>query len=211
MDDPNITMEEYIRHKEERARKCGKVFNWETAKYGKIWYDEDIHNLRSDETKFPAIAFNDGVSSEKTLSCEPTVSSLNNEIDFRISFDDSDDEDYTVVFDKQIRKMIMKKSICLHFHHLSLRNALQDLFCSSSPLKIDFCGLGLEVGSIRRIQGIRYGVLEFLGVGNTFDIFQNLHILYLQYDVLSFSGYSVLSLFPLWSLVSAGTDMPYLP
>ncbi|GJX64187.1 hypothetical protein Tco_0298530 [Tanacetum coccineum] len=100
MDDPNITMEEYIRLEEEKARKCGKVFNWETAKYGKIWYDEDIHDLRSVKTEFPAIAFNDEVSSEKTLSCKPTVSSLNDEIDFRISFDDSDDEDYTVVFDK---------------------------------------------------------------------------------------------------------------
>ncbi|GKF38735.1 hypothetical protein Tco_0118796, partial [Tanacetum coccineum] len=100
MDDPNITMEEYIRLEEEKVQKCGKVFNWETAKYGKIWYDEDIHDLRSFETEFPAIAFNDEVSSEKTLSCEPTVSSLNDEIDFRISFDDSDDEDYTVVFDK---------------------------------------------------------------------------------------------------------------
>ncbi|GJY98765.1 hypothetical protein Tco_0516195 [Tanacetum coccineum] len=66
-----------------------------TAKYGKIWYDEDIHDLRSVETEFPSIAFNDGVSS-KTVSCEPTVSSLNDEIDFRISFDDSDDEDYTI-------------------------------------------------------------------------------------------------------------------
>ncbi|GKA00431.1 hypothetical protein Tco_0672981, partial [Tanacetum coccineum] len=94
MDDPNITMEEYIRLKEEKTRKCGKVFNWKTAKYGKIWYDEDIHDLRSVEDEFPAIAFNDGVSS-KTLSCEPTVSSLNDEIDFRVSFDDSDDEDYT--------------------------------------------------------------------------------------------------------------------
>ncbi|GJT18613.1 hypothetical protein Tco_0877319, partial [Tanacetum coccineum] len=100
MDDPNITMEEYIRLEEEKARKRGKVFNWETAKYGKIWYDEDIHDLRSVETEFPAIAFNDEVSSEKTLSCEPTVSSLNDEIDFRVSFDDSDDEDYTVIFDK---------------------------------------------------------------------------------------------------------------
>ncbi|GKD58235.1 hypothetical protein Tco_1295744, partial [Tanacetum coccineum] len=26
-----------------------------------------------------------------------------------------------------------------------------------------------------------------------------------------FSGYGLLSLFPLWSLVSAGTDTPYLP
>ncbi|GKA53137.1 hypothetical protein Tco_0746452, partial [Tanacetum coccineum] len=100
VDDPNITIEEYIRLEEEKARKRGKVFNWETAKYGKIWYDEDIHDLRSVETEFPAIAFNDEVSSEKTLSCEPTVSPLNDEIDFRISLDDSDDEDYTVIFDK---------------------------------------------------------------------------------------------------------------
>ncbi|GJY69058.1 hypothetical protein Tco_0472040 [Tanacetum coccineum] len=100
MDDPNITMEKYIRVEEEKAQKCGKVFNWETAKYGKICYDEDIHDLGSVETEFPAIAFNNGVSSEKMLSCEPTVSSLNEEINIRISFDDSDDEDYTVVFDK---------------------------------------------------------------------------------------------------------------
>ncbi|GJT62337.1 reverse transcriptase domain-containing protein [Tanacetum coccineum] len=70
---------------------------------------------------------------------------------------------------------------------------------------------GLEVGSIRRIQGIGYGVLGFLGVGTTFDIFQNIHILYLRYGVLTSSGYGVLSFIPLWSLVSAGTDTPYLP
>ncbi|GJU98006.1 hypothetical protein Tco_1327277 [Tanacetum coccineum] len=45
MDDLNITMEEYIRLEEENARKCGKVFNWETAKYGRIWYDEDVLDL----------------------------------------------------------------------------------------------------------------------------------------------------------------------
>ncbi|GJX79618.1 hypothetical protein Tco_0327767 [Tanacetum coccineum] len=78
MDDPNITMEEYIRLEEEKARKHGKL---------------------SVEIEFPATSFNDEVSS-KTLSCEPTVSSLNDEIDFRVSFDDSDDEDYTVVFYK---------------------------------------------------------------------------------------------------------------
>nr|GEZ82351.1 hypothetical protein [Tanacetum cinerariifolium] len=101
MDDPNITMEEYIRFEEEKARKHKKVFNWETAKYGKIWYDEDVHDLRSVETEFPATVFNDNLTSDKTIACEPTVGSLNdNEIDFRISFDESDDEDYTVVFDK---------------------------------------------------------------------------------------------------------------
>ncbi|GJX20634.1 hypothetical protein Tco_0223311 [Tanacetum coccineum] len=77
MDNPNITMEEY----------------------GKIWYDEDVLDLRSVETKFPAIVFSDSLTLNETPSCEPTVRS-NDEIDFRISFDESDDEDYTVVFDK---------------------------------------------------------------------------------------------------------------
>ncbi|GJU67278.1 hypothetical protein Tco_1253537 [Tanacetum coccineum] len=63
MDDPNITMEEYI---------------------------------RSVETEFPAIVFDDAFTSEVTHSCEPMVIPLNdNKIDFRISFDESDDEDYT--------------------------------------------------------------------------------------------------------------------
>ncbi|GJX32152.1 hypothetical protein Tco_0242007, partial [Tanacetum coccineum] len=80
MDDPNITMEEYIRVEEEKAHKHGKVFNWETAK-----------------------VFNDSLTSNETPSCEPTGSSLdNNEIEFRISFEESDDEDYMVVFDKNL-------------------------------------------------------------------------------------------------------------
>ncbi|GKE17331.1 hypothetical protein Tco_1424908 [Tanacetum coccineum] len=101
MDDPNITMGEYIRLEEEKSRRRGKVYNWKTATYGKIWDNKDVHDLRSVETKFPAIVFNDTLTSEATLSCEPTVSSLtNDEIDFRISFDESNDKDYTVIFDK---------------------------------------------------------------------------------------------------------------
>ncbi|GKF82706.1 hypothetical protein Tco_0244362 [Tanacetum coccineum] len=42
----------------------------------------------------------DPLKTNSQLSCEPMVSSLNDEIEFRILFDDSDDEDYTVVFDK---------------------------------------------------------------------------------------------------------------
>ncbi|GJZ73359.1 hypothetical protein Tco_0637505 [Tanacetum coccineum] len=71
MNDPNITMEEYIRLEEENARMRGKVYNWETVTYGKIWYDEDVHDLRSVETEFPAKLFNDALTSEVTLSCEP--------------------------------------------------------------------------------------------------------------------------------------------
>ncbi|GJX45223.1 zinc finger, CCHC-type containing protein [Tanacetum coccineum] len=82
MDDPNITMEEYIRLEEEKAQK------------------RDVLDPRSVETEFPVIVFNDSLTSNETPSCEPTVSSLNDEIDFRISFDESDDEDYTVIYDE---------------------------------------------------------------------------------------------------------------
>ncbi|GKC07891.1 retrovirus-related pol polyprotein from transposon TNT 1-94 [Tanacetum coccineum] len=88
-------MGEYIRLEEEKARRHGKVYNWKTATYGKIWDNEDVHDLGSVETEFPAIVFNDTLTSEATLSCEPTVSSLNDEIYFRISFDESNDEDCT--------------------------------------------------------------------------------------------------------------------
>ncbi|GKE79112.1 hypothetical protein Tco_1545232 [Tanacetum coccineum] len=84
------------RLEEEKARRRGKVYNWETATYSKIWYDEDVHDLRSVETEFPAIVLNDALTSEVTPSCEPTVSPLNdNKINFRILFDESDEEDYT--------------------------------------------------------------------------------------------------------------------
>ncbi|GJZ55892.1 hypothetical protein Tco_0611085, partial [Tanacetum coccineum] len=70
INDPNITMEAYIRLEEEKARRC-------------------------------AIVFNDALTSEVALSCEPTISPLNDaKIDFRTSFDESDDEDYTVIYDE---------------------------------------------------------------------------------------------------------------
>ncbi|GKE40905.1 hypothetical protein Tco_1464310, partial [Tanacetum coccineum] len=86
MDNPNITMEEYIRLEEEKSRRHGKVYNWETAKYGKIWYDEDVHDLRSIKIEFPAIVFNDYLSSEKTLSCEPTVVFDKNSFSYKIIY-----------------------------------------------------------------------------------------------------------------------------
>ncbi|GKD69335.1 hypothetical protein Tco_1323425, partial [Tanacetum coccineum] len=81
---------------EEKARRRGKVYNRETSTYGKIWDNEDIHDLGSVKTEFLAIVFNDTLTSKATLSCDPTVSSLtNDEIDFRISFDESNDDDCT--------------------------------------------------------------------------------------------------------------------
>ncbi|GJZ48082.1 hypothetical protein Tco_0601914 [Tanacetum coccineum] len=102
MDDPNITMEEYIRLEEEKAQRHGRTFNWQTATYGKMEYckDED-DSFTNFETEYSAIVFDDTLTSDATLSCEPTISPLNeNKIYFRISFDESDDEDYTVIFDE---------------------------------------------------------------------------------------------------------------
>ncbi|GJY84651.1 hypothetical protein Tco_0498677 [Tanacetum coccineum] len=74
MNDPNISMDEYIRLGEEKARRRGKVYNWESATYGKIWYDEDVHYLKSFENEFPAIVYNDVLRSKPEISSEPTVS-----------------------------------------------------------------------------------------------------------------------------------------
>ncbi|GJV81564.1 hypothetical protein Tco_1517434 [Tanacetum coccineum] len=100
MDDPNITMEEYIRLEEEKARRHGRTFNWQTATYGKMEYCEDEDDsFMNFDTEYPAIVFDD--TFDAALSWEPTVSHHNNnEIDFEISFDESDDEDYMVIFDE---------------------------------------------------------------------------------------------------------------
>ncbi|GJU61522.1 hypothetical protein Tco_1243357 [Tanacetum coccineum] len=63
MDDPDITMKEYIRLEEEKAHRLGQVYNWETSIYGKIWYDEDVYYLRSFEKEFAAIVYNDALTS----------------------------------------------------------------------------------------------------------------------------------------------------
>ncbi|GKC14895.1 hypothetical protein Tco_1011677 [Tanacetum coccineum] len=101
MDDPSKTMEEYIKLEEEKARRRGRVFNWETATYGKIRVDDDFHDLRSVETEFPAIVVDDTFASQNALPCESKVSTpVNNEIEFIISFDESDDENYVIICDK---------------------------------------------------------------------------------------------------------------
>ncbi|GKB43238.1 hypothetical protein Tco_0888180, partial [Tanacetum coccineum] len=75
MDDPNITMEEYIQLMADKA------------------YKRD----------FPAIVYNDALAYDLKVSSEPTVSPHNAikvEFDFTISFSEFDDEDYTFIYDK---------------------------------------------------------------------------------------------------------------
>ncbi|GKA05198.1 hypothetical protein Tco_0684318 [Tanacetum coccineum] len=102
MDNINITMEEYIRLEEEKALSHGETFNWQTATYGKMEYCEDEDDCFTNfESEFPTIVLDDTLTSREELSWEPTVSPLNdNKIDFRISFYESDNEDYTVIYDE---------------------------------------------------------------------------------------------------------------
>ncbi|GJZ05736.1 hypothetical protein Tco_0539529 [Tanacetum coccineum] len=99
MDDPNITMEEYTTLEEEKARRHGRTFNWETATFGKVENYEDEDDYFIDfKTEFPAIVFDNTLTA---LPSEPTVCPPNeNKMDFSISLDESDNEDYTIIFDE---------------------------------------------------------------------------------------------------------------
>ncbi|GKE97962.1 hypothetical protein Tco_0021313, partial [Tanacetum coccineum] len=67
-----------------------------------ISVDDDLHDLRSMDAEFPAIVINDAFAPQDALSCKSQVSTpVNDEIDFRISFDESDDEDYIIICDKK--------------------------------------------------------------------------------------------------------------
>nr|GEV45718.1 hypothetical protein [Tanacetum cinerariifolium] len=56
MDNPNITMEEYIRLQEEKALSHDETFNWQTATYRKKeYYDDEDESFTNFEAKFPAI------------------------------------------------------------------------------------------------------------------------------------------------------------
>ncbi|GJU26835.1 hypothetical protein Tco_1165456 [Tanacetum coccineum] len=163
MNDPNITMEEYIRLEEEKAQSRGLVFDWQTAKFGrsKHYYEEKcLTDFKKEfpaivfgeingnsfnskqggvireyddegedfETEFPGIVFN---VSKTTPPCEPTVSPPNdNELHFRISCDESDDEDYTVIFDEN---SFSYKMVSLNDLKTGSENDDNDLALSSNP------------------------------------------------------------------------------
>ncbi|GJT77077.1 hypothetical protein Tco_1043802 [Tanacetum coccineum] len=96
-------MEEYIQLMADKARRRDQTFNWETATYGKEYCD-DLDSFTDFETYFPAIVYNDASTSIHNVSSEPTVSIYNaikSDIDFHISFSDSEDEDYTFIYNKE--------------------------------------------------------------------------------------------------------------
>ncbi|GJT94614.1 hypothetical protein Tco_1090132 [Tanacetum coccineum] len=81
-------------------------FNWPNcATYGKIRVDDDLYDLRSVEAEFPAIVIDNTVTPQDALPCKSQVSTpVNDEIDFKISFDESDDDMIKDYKDKKKQK-----------------------------------------------------------------------------------------------------------
>ncbi|GJR74998.1 hypothetical protein Tco_0087363 [Tanacetum coccineum] len=59
MDNPNITMEEYIEFEAEKAHRHAQTFKWETVTYGKVRYNEDIDYFKDFEIDFAATVYKD--------------------------------------------------------------------------------------------------------------------------------------------------------
>ncbi|GJS51889.1 hypothetical protein Tco_0625251 [Tanacetum coccineum] len=103
MEDRDMTMEEYVQYETEKALRMGKVYNWETAMYGKISWrldDDNINDLRIFETRFPAIVYDDALTFESCFSSETTVSPQHvDELIWKneTSLSEYDDEKYNVI------------------------------------------------------------------------------------------------------------------
>ncbi|GJY47389.1 hypothetical protein Tco_0436452 [Tanacetum coccineum] len=100
-----MTMKEYVQYETEKALRNGKVYNWETATYGKIRYVDDINDRRFFKIKFPTIVYDDALTSELEFSSEPMVSPQHvDEVHWKIetSLSKFDDEKYEIIYDNDL-------------------------------------------------------------------------------------------------------------
>ncbi|GJV38104.1 hypothetical protein Tco_1410581 [Tanacetum coccineum] len=73
MDDPNITMEEYIQLIADKAQGRDQMFNWETATYGKVYCEDEDDCFTNFEAMFPAIVFGNEMEDDDAISSRPTI------------------------------------------------------------------------------------------------------------------------------------------
>ncbi|GJV38511.1 hypothetical protein Tco_1410988 [Tanacetum coccineum] len=78
MDDPNITMDEYIRLEEEKALSQGETFNWQTATYGKMDYYEDEDESNDEDY---TVIYDKNIFSNKIISVDNLKTDLENDND----------------------------------------------------------------------------------------------------------------------------------
>ncbi|GJS82699.1 hypothetical protein Tco_0749240 [Tanacetum coccineum] len=100
MDNPNITMEEYIRLEKEKARRRVSMPSFPSPE-PEIGYFNDLDFFKDVENEFPAIVYNDALTSKSDLLTEPTISprhidefNLNDET----SLSECDEEEQNVLY-----------------------------------------------------------------------------------------------------------------
>ncbi|GJZ98717.1 hypothetical protein Tco_0671170 [Tanacetum coccineum] len=119
MDNPNITMEEYIRLEEKKAHRHGKVYNWETAKYDsendnekvnmpsfpspepKDHCFDDLDFFKDFENEFLTIVYNDALTSKSDFLIEPTLNPQHiDEFDLKdeTSLSECDEEEQNILY-----------------------------------------------------------------------------------------------------------------
>ncbi|GKC51625.1 hypothetical protein Tco_1074370 [Tanacetum coccineum] len=164
MDEPNITMEEYIRLEEEKACRRGKVFYWETAKY-------DFKN------EFLAIVYNDALTSKsdypklKYPLKKPPQHIDEFDLKYKTSLYECDEEEQNVLYFNDVFPFNViypddsKLDKDSDDDKIDIKQSLEDMFVKPLPDLIN-----TDVGAyaphslygifIKRIQRIRYRTSE---------------------------------------------------
>nr|GEW98948.1 hypothetical protein [Tanacetum cinerariifolium] len=94
------------------------------------------------ENEFPPIVYNDALATDRMISSEPSVSPLdNNEINFKKSFDESEAEDYTVIYDK---KSFSYKIISINDLKIDLKNDNDEVDIPSIDVVVEHLDNGIN-------------------------------------------------------------------
>ncbi|GKC76259.1 hypothetical protein Tco_1127033 [Tanacetum coccineum] len=191
MDDLNITMEEYIMLEEEKARRRGKVYNWETTTYGKICNKRRSRLRIWLNAEFPAIVFNDSLTSEAHFcvslqfkkgskmydkvnmpllpSPEPTVSYFD-DLDF---FKDFENEFPAIVYnDAQTSKFDLLTEPILNPQHIdefNLKDETSLSECDEEEQNIVYTAYPNPMDTSYRLSG-RYPVFIFNTVYTAYSL-----------------------------------------
>nr|GEV24470.1 hypothetical protein [Tanacetum cinerariifolium] len=155
MDDPNITIDEYIKLQAEKAQRRRQTFNWETATYGKS-YCEDLDFFIDFKADYPAIVYNDALTSNVNVPSKQPVSIYNAikaDIDFSISFSDSDNEEYNSICDK--------KSFSYKLIHVN--DLKPEPVNDHVEINTELCSKNIDINKIDSVVCIRFKI--------TFDIY----------------------------------------
>ncbi|GKB89910.1 hypothetical protein Tco_0962182 [Tanacetum coccineum] len=100
MDNPSTTMEEYVQYETEKAIRNGKVYKWETTKYGKINYIEE-NNEKHEKKESCEDAWKNYLHNDEGINGDSNATQVNQEgfkaMDVNDGLGNSDD--YLILYD----------------------------------------------------------------------------------------------------------------